>query len=125
MPALGFKKQFADRVLSGEKLQTIRALRKRPFAVGDKLHLYTGMRTKACRKLGEAVAARVHQISIGVGPLGTDITINGKSCRGLREGIAVADGFSCSAEMLDWFRKTHGLPFHGQLIQWDEVTTCS
>ena len=51
MPALNFKKQFAEKVETGEKRQTVRAKRKRAFVVGDKLYLYTGMRTKYCRKL--------------------------------------------------------------------------
>ena len=36
---------------SGAKPCTIRAPRKRPIHVGDTLYLYTGMRTKACRRL--------------------------------------------------------------------------
>jgi len=67
MPALNFQEQFADRVASGEKQQTIRAWRKRPFRTGDKLFLYTGMRhPKACRELGEATASRVALIVIAV-----------------------------------------------------------
>ena len=60
MPALNFKKEFADKVASGEKRQTIRALRKdgknpRP---GQKLYLYTGMRTKYCRKCGDPLTTK-------------------------------------------------------------------
>jgi hypothetical protein len=35
-----------------------------------------------------------------------------------QERIALADGFSSFKEMLAWFKKTHGLPFYGQLIKW-------
>jgi hypothetical protein len=123
MPALNFQKQFADRVAAGEKRQTIRAWRKRPFRTGDKLFLYTGMRhPKACRKLGEATASRVVPIVIGDGPGANQIYVDGgwltaKECTAL----ATADGFECVTDMLDWFRKTHGLPFYGQLIQWDHL----
>jgi len=64
MPALNFKKQFIEKILSGEKKQTIRAMRKRPFKVGDRLYLYTWMRTRWCRKLGEAVCTKVEHIKI-------------------------------------------------------------
>ena len=49
MVAFSFKAQFADLVASGKKTQTIRqTARAKP---GDRLQLYTGMRTKKCRKL--------------------------------------------------------------------------
>ena len=52
MPAYTFQSRFAPLVASGEKRQTIRAIGKRRHAaVGDRIQLYTGMRTKACRKL--------------------------------------------------------------------------
>lgn len=51
MPAYNFKKRFAPLVESGVKRQTLRFPRKRPTVVGDTLHLYTGMRTKQCRRL--------------------------------------------------------------------------
>ena len=48
---------FIDKILSGEKRQTIRRASQKWANVkaGDKLTLYTGLRTKECRKLGEAV----------------------------------------------------------------------
>lgn len=78
MPALSFQKQFADQVATGKKRQTIRAWRKRPFFTGDKLYLYTGLRTSSCRKLGEAVAARVVAIVIGTGKCGDEIDVAGR-----------------------------------------------
>ena len=47
MPALSFK-VFKEKLLSGEKRQTIRPIRKRSFKVGDKLVLYWKQRTKKC-----------------------------------------------------------------------------
>ena len=63
MPSLNFTK-FTDKILSGEKRQTIRLSRKHPIKRGDKLYLYTGMRTKNCKKLGEAVCSEVVPIKI-------------------------------------------------------------
>ena len=48
---------FIDKVLSGEKRQTIRRASPKweNVKVGDKLTLYTGLRTKQCRNLGEVI----------------------------------------------------------------------
>ena len=63
MPALNFT-QFTDNILSGEKCQTVRLSRKHPIKRGNKLYLYTGMRTKGCKKLGEAVCSKVVPIKL-------------------------------------------------------------
>lgn len=52
MVAYNFKLQFAFAVVSGEKPQTIRALRKERAShaqPGEALQLYTGMRTATCK----------------------------------------------------------------------------
>ena len=126
MPTLSFKKQFAEAVASGEKRQTIRAPRKRPFKKGDRLYLYTGMRTKACRKLGEAVASTVQDISIGTHDgepavaVGVDhgfFVLKGEDLK----RFAKRDGFDSTEEFLEFFRINHGPKFLGQLIMWEEV----
>lgn len=113
MPALNFQKQFAGAVERGEKRQTIRAPRKdgRDPKPGDTLYLYTGMRTKACRKLGEVVCSGVLRVRIGLG---------GPEGSSMDEAItfAQADGFRDWLAMRQWFERTHGLPFEGFLIQW-------
>ena len=53
MPIIGFTK-LLDKLMDGTKTQTIRKPRKRPLKVGDKLIIYWKLRTKECRKLGEA-----------------------------------------------------------------------
>lgn len=50
MTSLGFKARFAELVERREKRQSIRANGDR-FRVGGRIQLYTGMRTKVCRKL--------------------------------------------------------------------------
>jgi len=54
MPALNFQSRFADLVASGKKRQTIRPVRRHPIKAGDLLHLFTGMRTKRCKRLPSA-----------------------------------------------------------------------
>lgn len=122
MPLLGYKKQFAHLVELGEKRQTIRALRKRPFKVGDRLYHYTGLRTKECRKLLESDCTDVDNIFIDEKG---DVYINGRCLyESAKESFAYADGFRrgfgrfCWGNMLVFFKKCHGLPFKGQLIKW-------
>jgi len=118
MPALNFKKQFASAIESGEKKQTIRALRKdgRNPKPGDTLYLYTGMRTKGCRKLGEAKCISVEQIGINES---IDIDLGTRSLSIAEEmEIIRDDGFENSAQFYQFFRDNHGLPFFGLLIKW-------
>ena len=118
MPLLGFKKQFADLVERGRKRQTIRAKRrdgKNPHP-GEKLFLYTGLRTKSCKKLGEAVCRSVSEISID--PYGINISGQWLSITE-RDVVAMDDGFDDFTEMVKFFRKTHEIfPFYGLLIKW-------
>lgn len=128
MPALNFQKRFADAVETGEKRQTVRALRRDGRAhckPGDTIKLYTGMRTKNCRLLAEARCDAVR--SIRVEP--TSMEINGRilfSAVHHRDAdqtdneFAQADGFDSFMDMADWFRDNHGLPFEGVVITWGE-----
>ncbi len=115
MPALNFKSQFAAAVESGAKQQTIRASRKHPIKVGDTLHLFTGMRTKACRKLRVATCTAVRSIKIDE----ARVWIDGRwlSLDEIKQ-LAAQDGFSDCIVFVDFFRATHGLPFYGALIKW-------
>lgn len=118
MPLLDFKKQFADAVESGEKRCTIRAYRKdgRDPKPGDTLYLYTGLRTKSCRKLKVCKCKSVTKLRIG------DDFVQKEILRGLffmnSTKIAHLDGFDNKKDFFDFFKKTHGLPFRGLLIEW-------
>ena len=113
MPSLNFQKQFADKVVSGEKRQTVRKGNR--IKAGDKLYLYTGQRTKQCRKLGETVCNEIYKIEITDEHIYIDLCV----LTGIeKEQLAKDDGFECAADMIDWFKNTHGLPFFGQVILW-------
>lgn len=129
MPALNFKKQFAQDVEFGVKRQSVRAPRKdgRPHCkVGDTLKLYTGMRTKECRLLGEATVQQIAKVRIE----GTEMFLDGKRLYSTLHSrdqfgqtdneFAEADGFGSFMDMADWFQEVHGLPFEGVVIFWDE-----
>jgi len=116
MPAYNFKKEFAAKVEAETKRQTIRKPRKRPTVVGDILHLYTGIRTKKCRRLLPPVAC--HCVF--------DVLITEKGAR-LDDYVvkeenlntfARRDGFESWDEMKDFFEKQYGLPFEGKIICW-------
>ena len=122
MPALNFKARFAEMVETGAKRQTIRAMRKdgRDPAPGDVLHLYTGMRTKACRKLREEVCTASEPI--GIGRDGFVLMGEGDGFKRLApveiEDLARADGFDTVETFFEFFKQTHGIPFNGMLIKW-------
>ena len=118
MPALNFKKRFAPDVESGRKRQTIRKKRKdkRDPRPGQTLYLFTGMRTKSCRRLGEAMCKKSTPISINEDCY---ITLDGKGLgRAAGAMIAINDGFERESDFFDFFKKEHGLPFYGLLIEW-------
>jgi hypothetical protein len=120
MVAYNFQRRFAVAVEQGDKRQTIRAQGKRRHAApGDKLQLYTGMRTKACRKLGDATCYDVCLITIYEDWITTMDPPEVHSGADL-EQWAHKDGFSSWPEMRDWFAKVHGLPFTGVLIRWEK-----
>lgn len=115
MPALNFT-VFTDKIISCKKQQTIRPVRKRPIKPGDKLYLYTGMRHKNCRKLGEAVCSNVEEINI----ISYGKTYRGTYC-GVLEArhslfkfpdeyallIAREDGFDSLNDFFAFFIKTY------------------
>lgn len=116
MVAINFKKQFAPDVESGIKKQTIRA--KARCKPGDVLQLYTGQRTKQCRKLKEVECKNVVRIIIAENAVILAKKLIIDSEKGLK-AIANDDGFKSWDDMKNFFSETHGLPFLGHLIKWD------
>jgi len=76
MPALGFKVPFAAKVLEGSKTFTLRHPRRdgRDHPLGCTLHLFTGMRTKACRRF--ATTTVVGRGTLIMGPAGIVEVVN-------------------------------------------------
>lgn len=121
MPALNFMKQFVARVEDGSKGHSIRRKRKRAWKVGDRLALYTGMRTRACRLLFRTVVTKVQDILIAVVPDAEWAVIKIDDVLLMpdeMEAFAQADGFADHAAMMAFWQKTHTLPFHGDIIHW-------
>lgn len=127
MPALSYNQQFAPAVQAGDKLQTIRAMRKVPIKAGDTLFHFTAMRTKACRRLGVSSCQSANQIDIlrwndqrGVflqdSPGGGQRRLTNKEI----ETLATADGFPDVETFYAWF-VTNNTHFTGQLIKWPTI----
>ena len=122
MVAISFQKRFAPPIIAGDKRQTIRAERKRPIRPGQLLHLFTGMRTKHCRRIGVATCTAV--LPIWIDFVMDTVTIFKRpmlSEMAALDTFAVRDGFRDWRDMhAFWQPKDEGvLSFHGVLIEWD------
>lgn len=115
---------FIDKILSGEKRQTIRRAgpKWKNVKAGDKLTLYTGLRTKQCRKLGEAVVESITPIFLtpATGRAWVRLPFG---LAGLRdddlEFIALMDGFPNLSRFWEFFAEKYGfetLEFY--VIRW-------
>lgn len=118
MPLLSFS-VFKDKILSGAKRRTIRAPRKIPIKVGDTLYMWWKSRSpKEKEKLGESTCIRVSPIKIEKKfTLCPDLSAIYRDI----DEFAQADGFDNWQQMIEFFDKTHGLPFTGVLIEWDSI----
>lgn len=119
MVAYNFKSQFAPLIETGHKTQTIRSIgKRRPPVPGEELQLYTGQRTKYCRKLLSpdplCLSVTLILIHYELGIKLDDRWLTRDEC----EALAVADGFDSYSAFFRFFKDTHGLPFKGVLIQW-------
>jgi hypothetical protein len=75
---------------------------------------------KNCEKLGVVICNTV--LPFRINSLGVSCTVGQHTLYYLDhlDKIAVADGFKDWREMVQWFSKTHGLPFEGELITWKQ-----
>ena len=113
---------FTDKILSGEKRQTIRKAGKKwnNVKVGDKLTLYAGLHTKDCQKLGEAEVESIDYIDIESSlRVFSRIKINDKYLfMHEMKRLALSDGFSTIDAFLDFFNSHYGTNFTGKIIRW-------
>lgn len=133
MVAYNFQEQFVPAIEAGLKRQTTRPMRKNRHAkIGEKLQLFSGLRTKECRKLlaKEPVCAAVDAIEIHLSnciPAEIErIVINGRELPDDEaEAFAKADGFhdnetqTARDEMAVFFQRFYGCGvFRGRVIHW-------
>lgn len=149
MPSLSFKKEFVPAVEFGLimpfrgyqtlskrldyfrnahpqtihfKRNTIRRVRSKPIKPGDTLQLYTAMRTRYCRKLGEVTCHECLAIEIHKHSASCFARVKIKGIGWLTQcqlqGLAKMDGFKDWAAMFDFFSENYPLPFKGVLLTW-------
>ena len=127
MPAYNFQEPFVPLILSGLKRTTIRRTAVEP---GKPAHLFTGLRTAQCRRLGKSEVVQCAPIVIGRKDNGgPDIKLRERKLSLFDADIlAQQDGFIDAADMVKWFEKTYKLQvnvsgcaqtiFSGYLIEW-------
>lgn len=116
MVAFNFKARFAPLVASWAKKQTVRATRR--AKKGDRLQLFTGLRTSDCRKLIEPDPVCMLVDYVGIRP--EYLTLGNTALHeGDADHFARRDGFANYAEMVAWFKETYGSPyFTGYVHVW-------
>lgn len=120
-------------ILDGTKNHTARKDRKgrqghaKP---GDIVYLYFGMRTKWCRKLGQAKCTKTESIEIDTAG---NIRLDGKRLSYMENSaFAWADGFRPEGStakdhvgaftlMFRFWKATNDLPFKGTVIYWEPL----
>lgn len=123
MVAYSFQTQFADPIITGRKMQTIRAHRKRHARPGEPLQLFVGMRTKHCRKLIEPdpLCVAVIHLKLDVRDIHPLLWWTPEVDQWVKADdlFAQADGFETVEAMRRFWFQTHGPGiFEGVLIKW-------
>lgn len=119
MVAINFSPEFADAVAAGRKTQTIRETAR--VKAGQAIQLYTGQRTKACRKLGDAEC--IDCTYVGLNARGVTLGDASKFPRDI-DDFARADGFPNYVAMWNWFFDRYDTPsFTGVIIRWRLTNT--
>lgn len=123
MVAYSFKQRFVEPIQFGEKRQTVRGGRRRHARPGDMLQLYTGMRTKACKRIvRDVLCTSALPVTLVFGedePL--RVIVAGAYMD--PDYFAHCDGFKDQHDLVAFWRAEHavqpGDSFHGTLIEWD------
>jgi hypothetical protein len=135
---LGFQRQFVGYVRDHSKRHSIRAMRKRPFRVGDVCDCYGDVRQKSMYLIGRWLCVGVQEIRIrmvqeGIFKRRLQIVIEGETLsRDEAVSLAWADGFrngtrETALDRMAWFwirehrldTRRRSYEFVGQLIHWN------
>jgi len=128
MVAYSFRPRFVDPIvaglepgplLPGMKRQTVRAPRVRHARPGEVVQLYTGMRTRSCKHLGNALCIAVEPIVLSFEGRGSLSFVNDRMTCDLND-FAMSDGFRDWADLTAFWAAEHdGISrFEGMLIRW-------
>ncbi len=120
MVAYSFQARFAPLIREGLKLQTIRGHRARHARPGERVQLFTGLRTKqASRIVADPVCITVSNCEITFASARISrVVVAGLPVRDL-DMFAALDGFEDLGDMTAFWLERHGAKaFSGVLIEW-------
>lgn len=110
---LSFKGQFVAKIISKQKIHTIREDTRMRWKEGAKIHFATGVRTCAYNQFYSGKVVKIQTIEIH--PEANHILIDGFELNyEQRLLLAKNDGFDSMVDFWRWFNK----PFTGRLISW-------
>lgn len=117
MVSFNFQPDFVDHILSGRKKQTIRQSKR--CNVGDKMHLFTGLRTRNCKRIADVICVKTDYCAIR--PSG--LTFGDADQWPNADQFARDDGFMDFQDMLKWFQIKYGSScFIGHVHKWEWVS---
>lgn len=138
MPVYSFQEQFIPFLLDESKGHTVRserAGRSRHARLGETVYLYYGMRTKWCRKIGEATCSDVQRIRITENRIyflvskemedDLEIVLNDPDAFAWKDGFRPEGSTSDRPDgsfdlMIRFWKQAHELPFTGVVIFWKD-----
>lgn len=111
---LVFQPQFVPAIREGSKTQTVR--RTMDLEVGDPLELRYLEAPQKCNAIFKTTCRAKQPIEISKeGALRIDgVCIDPED----EDSFARSDGFLNKSQLLDFMKKTYGLPFEGHVIHW-------
>jgi hypothetical protein len=125
MVAYSFQKLFVPMIRSGRKAHTIRADRmgrSRHARPGERLQLYTALRTVHCQLIGTATCSAVEPVRLQPLPVAGFVQLNSTwlTARAELNDFAWADGFHDWEELCAFWKRHHpGISiFSGVIIRW-------
>ena len=122
MRVILFQPKFADLVGSGVKRQTIRKAAR--CKVGDTLSLrrWTGKPYRSKQQIiMSATCTGVTKVIVEEHDLIFPDQPNSATSYEDMNRFARLDGFRDFVELVGWLERTHGIPFHGEVIQWSNA----
>lgn len=117
---LSFKKEFPEKILSGEKIHSIRPDPGNRWKPGMKIHFATGVRTKNYEQFMAGECKSVQGIFIDA--LLRTVIINNKTIKGDQLiWLSAKDGFDHVDDFFEFFfQEYNGEKFTGKLIHWTD-----
>ena len=115
MTAFNFQPQFVPLIKSGEKRSTIRQTKR--CKVGDSMQLYTGQRTRTCKKIMDVECIGTAKIVINRHSIWRICKKEGIVCVN-KMFLHEQEGFINAQQFLDFFKDKYGLPFIGYIHTW-------